>query len=87
MRYASLDQITPANVSQLKPACTFHTGFLRDPNMSMTPLVVDGTMYERAVACGNGRARLGAGRGSFARTGRAPAAGGGVKRVGSSSPQ
>jgi quinohemoprotein ethanol dehydrogenase len=45
-RYADLDQITPANVSQLKPAWTFHTG-VSDPNMSMemTPLVVNGVMY------------------------------------------
>src|ERR1700679_2624374 len=45
-RYADIDQITPANVSQLKPAWTFHTG-ISDPNMSMemTPLVVNGVMY------------------------------------------
>jgi quinohemoprotein ethanol dehydrogenase len=47
MRYANIDQITPANVSQLKPAWVFHTGFLSDPNMSMemTPLVINGVMY------------------------------------------
>jgi quinohemoprotein ethanol dehydrogenase len=47
MRYANIDQITPANVSQLKPVWTFHTGLLSDPNMSMemTPLVISGTMY------------------------------------------
>jgi quinohemoprotein ethanol dehydrogenase len=46
-RYQNIDQITPANVSQLKPAWTFHTGVAADPNMSMemTPLVVDGVMY------------------------------------------
>jgi quinohemoprotein ethanol dehydrogenase len=46
MRYANLDQITPANVSQLKPAWTFHTGIF-DPNMAMemTPLVINGVMY------------------------------------------
>src|ERR1700728_3519706 len=46
-RYANIDQINPANVSQLKPAWTFHTGVLGDPNMSMemTPIVVGGTMY------------------------------------------
>ena len=46
-RYANLDQITPANVSQLKPAWIFHTGYLSDPNMSMemTPLVISGVMY------------------------------------------
>src|ERR1700689_1887018 len=46
-RFADIDQITPANVSQLKPAWTFHTGYLSDPNMSMemTPIVVDGMMF------------------------------------------
>ena len=46
-RYANLDQITPANVSQLKQAWVFHTGLLSDPKMSMemTPLVVNGVMY------------------------------------------
>src|SRR5580698_7472090 len=46
-RYQNIDQINPTNVSQLKPAWTFHTGVLGDPNMSMemTPLVVNGTMY------------------------------------------
>src|SRR3984885_3141372 len=45
-RFANIDQITPANVSQLKPAWTFHTG-VSDPNMSMemTPLVINGVMY------------------------------------------
>jgi glucose dehydrogenase len=47
MRYANIDQINPTNVSQLKPAWVFHTGFLDDPNMSMemTPLVINGVMY------------------------------------------
>jgi quinohemoprotein ethanol dehydrogenase len=47
MRYANIDQIAPANVSQLKPAWTFHTGYLSDPNMAMemTPIVVNGTMF------------------------------------------
>ena len=48
MRYQNIDQINPSNVSQLKPAWTFHTGvMLRDPNMSMemTPIVVNGVMY------------------------------------------
>jgi quinohemoprotein ethanol dehydrogenase len=46
-RFADLDQITPANVSQLKPAWTFNTGVIGDPNMSMemTPLIVNGVMY------------------------------------------
>jgi quinohemoprotein ethanol dehydrogenase len=46
-RYADIDQINPTNVSQLKPAWTFHTGVLGDPNMSMemTPIIVNGTMY------------------------------------------
>jgi quinohemoprotein ethanol dehydrogenase len=45
-RFADIDQITPSNVSQLKPAWTFHTGVF-DPNMAMemTPLVVAGVMY------------------------------------------
>src|ERR1700729_1628193 len=47
MRYANIDQITPANVSQLKPAWTFHTGYLSDPNMAMemTPIVINGMMF------------------------------------------
>jgi PQQ-dependent dehydrogenase (methanol/ethanol family) len=46
-RFQSIDQINPSNVSQLKPAWTFHTGFLSDPAMSMemTPLVINGVMY------------------------------------------
>ena len=45
-RFQNIDQINPTNVSQLKPAWTFHTG-ISDPNMSMemTPLVVDGVMF------------------------------------------
>jgi quinohemoprotein ethanol dehydrogenase len=45
-RFADIDQINPSNVSELKPAWTFHTG-ISDPNMSMemTPLVVNGVMY------------------------------------------
>jgi len=45
-RYADIDQITPANVSTLKPAWIFHTG-ISDPNMSMemTPIVINGVMY------------------------------------------
>jgi quinohemoprotein ethanol dehydrogenase len=45
-RYADIDQINPSNISQLKPAWTFHTG-ISDPDMSMemTPLVVNGVMY------------------------------------------
>src|ERR1700761_8590938 len=49
MRYANIDQITPANVSQLKPAWTFHTGVLNSAQpgltLEMSPLVVDGVMY------------------------------------------
>jgi quinohemoprotein ethanol dehydrogenase len=46
-RFQNIDQINPTNVSQLKPAWTFHTGVLGDPNMSMemTPLVISGVMY------------------------------------------
>src|ERR1700729_3812140 len=45
-RFQNIDQINPTNVSQLKPAWTFHTG-ISDPNMSMemTPLVISGVMY------------------------------------------
>jgi quinohemoprotein ethanol dehydrogenase len=44
--FADIDQITPANVAQLKPAWIFHTG-ISEPNMAMemTPLVVNGVMY------------------------------------------
>jgi quinohemoprotein ethanol dehydrogenase len=49
MRYQNIDQITPANVNQLKPAWTFHTGVLpvNVPRltMEMTPLVINGVMY------------------------------------------
>jgi quinohemoprotein ethanol dehydrogenase len=50
-RYADIDQINPSNVSQLKPAWTFHTGIngagLADPEMAMemTPIVINGVMY------------------------------------------
>src|ERR1700685_3050558 len=46
-RFQNIDQINPTNVSQLKPAWTFHTGVMGDPNMSMemTPIVVDGMMF------------------------------------------
>src|ERR1700722_1095392 len=45
-RFKSIDQITPSNVSELKPAWIFHTG-TGGPNMhlEMTPLVVNGVMY------------------------------------------
>src|SRR6204780_3649262 len=45
-RFQNIDQINPTNVSQLKPAWTFHTGIF-DPNMAMemTPLVINGVMY------------------------------------------
>jgi len=47
MRYQNIDQITPANVSQLKPAWTFNTGVEGDANMSMemTPIVINNVMY------------------------------------------
>src|SRR6202453_162036 len=46
-RFQNIDQINPTNVSQLKPAWTFHTGVAADPNMSMemTPIVTDGMMF------------------------------------------
>lgn len=42
-RYSDLDQITAANVAQLKPAFTFDTGFKRGHEAA--PLVVGSTMY------------------------------------------
>jgi quinohemoprotein ethanol dehydrogenase len=42
-RYQNIDQITPANVSQLKEAWVFHTA--PNPYQEMTPLVVNGVMY------------------------------------------
>src|SRR6202522_4743380 len=45
-RFADIDQITPSNVSELKPAWTFHTGvFDSNMTMEMTPLVINGVMY------------------------------------------
>jgi PQQ-dependent dehydrogenase (methanol/ethanol family) len=45
-RFQSVDQITPANVSELKPAWVFHTGVL-DPKASLevSPVEVGGTVY------------------------------------------
>jgi quinoprotein glucose dehydrogenase len=48
MRYAPLDQITPANVSSLKVAWTYHMkpgDTTRIATSETTPLVVDGVMY------------------------------------------
>src|SRR5580658_8826404 len=42
-RYQNIDQLTPANVSQLKEAWVFHTA--PNPYQEMTPLVVNGVMY------------------------------------------
>jgi PQQ-dependent dehydrogenase (methanol/ethanol family) len=44
-RFANIDQINPSNISQLKPAWTFHTGVNPNLGMEMTPIVVDGVMY------------------------------------------
>ena len=51
-RFSPLAQITPANVTQLQVAWTYHTGILdmsgmshRPPALEVTPLVVDGVMY------------------------------------------
>ena len=38
-QYVDIDQITPANVSQLKPAWTFHTG-LKDPAAALDLILV-----------------------------------------------
>ena len=50
-RFSPLDQITPANVTRLKPAWTFHTGDIADGSagprsgFETTPLLVDGRLY------------------------------------------
>ena len=50
-RYSPLDQITPANVAQLKVAWTYQTGQIRgakDPGETtyeVTPLIFNNTMY------------------------------------------
>ena len=52
-KYSPLDQITRANVNQLRVAWTFHAGDLYDPHgkggkpsaFETTPLYVDGTLY------------------------------------------
>ncbi len=52
-KFSPLKSITPANVAQLKPAWTFHTGDMFDPHgkggrksaFETTPLFIDGTLY------------------------------------------
>ncbi|HXM39439.1 MAG TPA: pyrroloquinoline quinone-dependent dehydrogenase [Gemmatimonadales bacterium] len=51
-RFSPMTQITPANVTRLKVAWTYHTGIPdisgmshRPPALEVTPLVVDGLMY------------------------------------------
>ncbi len=51
-RFSPLTQITRTNVAQLQVAWTYHSGLLdmsgmshRPPQLEVTPLVVDGTMY------------------------------------------
>jgi quinohemoprotein ethanol dehydrogenase len=46
-RYQNVDQINPANVSNLKPTWIFHTGVLDDERVSfeVSPLVINGIMY------------------------------------------
>ncbi|HTH64510.1 MAG TPA: pyrroloquinoline quinone-dependent dehydrogenase [Gemmatimonadales bacterium] len=46
-RFSGADQITPANVGQLKPAWVYRTGDLlrRRGRFEATPLLVDGTLY------------------------------------------
>jgi quinoprotein glucose dehydrogenase len=56
MRYSALDQINRQNVSQLRPAWTYHTGELQGRSgkvIECTPIVVDGVMY---LTTGNLRA-------------------------------
>jgi quinohemoprotein ethanol dehydrogenase len=43
-RFQDIDQINSSNISQLKPAWTFHTG-VGNAGMEMTPIVVNGVMY------------------------------------------
>lgn len=47
-RFSTLAQITPANVSDLRPAWTFHTGIASNPAtgyLSTTPLMADGKLF------------------------------------------
>jgi len=51
-RYSTLKQITRANVSQLKPAWTYHSGDISDGSefpvrsaFEATPLLIDGVLY------------------------------------------
>lgn len=52
-KFSPLDSINTANVSRLKPAWTFHTGDMYDPNgkggrksaFESTPLFIDGALY------------------------------------------
>ncbi len=51
-RFSPLTQITPANVANLKPAWTFHTGDISDgagkaprSGFETTPLMIDGRLY------------------------------------------
>ncbi len=46
-RFSGVDQITPTNVGQLKPAWVYRTGDLlrRNGRFEATPLLVDGTLY------------------------------------------
>ncbi len=46
-RHSSLDQISPANVAELRPAWSFPIEAPRD--LEMTPVVVDGVMYVTTV--------------------------------------
>ena len=51
-RYATADQITPENVSQLEIAWTARTGFIADQSKNLqdqnTPLAIDGMVYQCA---------------------------------------
>ena len=46
MRYVNMDQITPANVANLKPAWVFHTGvFNANSSFEDQPIIAGGVMY------------------------------------------
>ena len=50
-RFSPLTQVTPANVAQLKPAWTFHTGDVSDPGggprtkFEATPILFNNTLF------------------------------------------
>ena len=47
LRYVALDQITPKNVAELKPVCTYDSGL--KAQAQSTPLLYDGILYATAA--------------------------------------